>query len=549
MIPILLMIPLGLAQAPEAQTVDSHIDRVTVYAGQALVERSFAVEASEPGPVTVVLGPLPVGADPSSFQAKLDAGSAVVQGLQMQRRSGELAGTERDRLRARLDALADQVRELGSEAAAIEAGQGVISAATSAVQKWEQLDPAVLSQLLDFVSEKSSELDQREISRERELKRLRAEIEDLERQLGGRGSAARPYQQARVNLFFERAGQSRLRLQYLVHGASWRPIYEVRLDPGLTRVDVGLTGEIRQSTEEDWEDAVMVLSTARPHVGLDPPVLPKRWVSLGWSEKRRGRAMLSELGYVGADTAAMAPSAGVAYEAEDLDEEAFEAAPVVSVQDYGLSQQFTLPERVTVPADDEPKTFPLVQVPLDVHPERYLLPSLSLEAYLRAEVTSAADAPLLPGEARIFLGPDFLGKAGFPMLRPGDSTWLNLGLDPNLVVEYEQVLDERDEPGVFSDTVKLRRAWETTLKLSASAPKPVTILVEEALPVSRDERIVITPEGMQPAALAGEEDLEDREEKGLWRWRLKLRPGQEATVRWGWSAAFDEDLSPTFGQD
>ena len=62
-----------------------------------------------------------------------------------------------------------------------------------------------------------------------------------------------------------------------------------------------------------------------------------------------------------------------------------------------------------------------------------------------------------------------------------------------------------------------------------------------------DENQQAVPEEAGPAVR--EEDLEDREEKGLWRWRLKLRPGQEATVRWGWRAAFDEDLSPTFGQD
>ncbi len=547
MLPILMTLFLGLAQDPAAVQAASQIDRVTVYAGQALVERRFVVEANEPGPITVVVGPLPLSAEPSSFQAKLDAGSAVVQGLQMQRRSGQLGGTERDRLKAELDALGAALRALDSEKAAIEAGQKLIQASTSAVEKGEQLDPFVLDQLLDFVSRKSSELDQREIAREQEDRRIRQQIADLQQRLGGAGSAARPYLEARVNLFCQRAGRAQLRLQYLVSGASWRPIYEVRLDPGLVRVDVGLTGEIRQSTEEDWEDAQLLLSTARPHVGLDPPALPRRWVTVGRHEQGRMRRGLA---FSGNEDYAMAPAAGAVMEAEEaFDDEAWMEAPSVSVQDFGLSQQYQLPERVSVPADDEPKTFPLVSVPLDVHPERYLVPSLSLDAYLRAEVTSAADSPLLAGEARIFLGPDFLGKASFPVLRPGDSTWLNLGLDPNLVVEHEQVRDEREEPGVFSDTVELDRRWKTVVKLSASAPDPISILIEEALPISNDERVVITPAGISPEALDSEEDLLDREEKGVWRWRVKLRPGEEAELRWGYTAAFDEDLSPYFSED
>ncbi len=549
MIPLLLPLLLAAPQATEPPAAASRIDRVTVYSGHALVERSFTVEAAAPGPQVVVVGPLPLGADPSSCQARLDAGPVVVQGLQVERRSGQPGGNERDALRAELDALRAELRALGSEEEAIEAGRRLIDASTKAVEEGGQLDPLLLGQLFDFVSEKSSDLDRRRIAREAAERRLAAAIAALEQRLGGQGSAARPFQQARVALFFERPGRAELRLQYLVGGASWRPVYDVRLDPGLTRVDVGLHGEVRQRTDEDWSEAELFLSTARPQVGLDPPQLPRRFWSLPVAQYEKARRGL--FGMSGADAmapaAAAEPSLALDEEYEDADD--FLAAPTVAVQDFGLTQQYRLPERVDVPADGEPKSFPLVQVPLDVHPERYLVPSLTEEAYLRAEVTSAAEAPLLAGEARVFLGPDFLGRAAFPVLRPGDSTWLNLGLDPNLAVEHELVREEREEPGVFSSTVKVHRQWKTTVKLSAAAAGPVTVLVEEALPQSRDERVVVTPVGIQPKALDGEEDLRDREEKGLWRWRIKLRPGDEVTLGWGYTLAHDEDLSPYLDQD
>ncbi|RMH03230.1 MAG: mucoidy inhibitor MuiA family protein [Planctomycetota bacterium] len=542
LLPLLASLPF---QDPAVREVRTRIDRVTVYDGQALVERAFPLSADRPGPVTVVLGPLPLGAEASSFQARVDQGEVEIQGLQIERRSGELAGSERDRLRAELDQVRAALRELESGRAAIEAGQGLVAAATDAVRQDGPPDAGALASLMEFVTGQARRLDEERIALERKEARLRRQAEDLERRLGSGGGAARPYQEARLTLFFERPGEARLRLQYLVGGASWRPVYEVRLDPELSRVDVALTGEVRQSTEEDWADALLLLSSARPHVGLDPPELPRRWAALDFPRPARRRA----LGYA---EEAPAPTVGLALveadkaaSAEDLALE----APSVSVQDFGLSQQFRLPERITLPADGQPKSFPLIQVPLDIRPERYVVPSLSLEAYLRAEVTSAADAPLLPGEARVFLGPDFLGRASFPMLRPGDSTWLNLGVDPDLVVEVAQVRDEREEPGVFSSTVRLHRAWEARLRLSASAPRPVTVLVEEVLPISRDDRITIEPEGIEPAARAEEDDLADRTEKGVWRWRLKLRPGEEKTVRWGWRASFDEDARPVFGED
>ena len=210
-----------------------------------------------------------------------------------------------------------------------------------------------------------------------------------------------------------------------------------------------------------------------------------------------------------------------------------------------MTQQFALPNRISLSAGTEPRQFRLVDVPLEVRPERYIVPSLSEQAFLRAEVTSEASAPLLPGAARIFLGPDYLGESSFPLMRQGDSTMLNLGIDPNLSVAYEMILDQRDSPGVLSSTVRHNYLYEAKLKLSASAKNEVEVLVEEVLPISQDDRIKIAPYKMQSGYLDTEQDKQDREERGVWRWRIKMRPGAENTRRWGYVASFNEKLTPS----
>ena len=86
----------------------------------------------------------------------------------------------------------------------------------------------------------------------------------MEEALGGRGRETRPFLEAGTSLFFELPGAARLRLTYLVRGASWHPAYDVRVAPDLTGVTVGLVAELAQSTDEDWEDAEILLSTSRP---------------------------------------------------------------------------------------------------------------------------------------------------------------------------------------------------------------------------------------------------------------------------------------------
>ncbi|HBF22566.1 MAG TPA: hypothetical protein DDW23_02005, partial [Planctomycetes bacterium] len=133
--------------------------------------------------------------------------------------------------------------------------------------------------------------------------------------------------------------------------------------------------------------------------------------------------------------------------------------------------------------------------------------------------------------------------------RPGDKTMLHLGIDPNLTIEYETVQDERDDPGFLSDTVHLTKIFRARVKLSASARGVVEILVEETIPVSDDDRVEVGLLNVQPAALIGEEDLLDREEKGIIRWRISLPPAAEQAIHWGWKVSFDEELQPIFGEN
>ena len=550
-----LLLSAAWVQEPVPESVSSQLDRVTVYSGQALVERTFTVAAEEPGRLQVVLGPFPAGADRSSFQIKVEEGPAVVQGMEVRQKTGKLKDSERDRIRGRIVDLQVDLRRLEADRVKIEAGDNLIQAVIARIANGgeDATDPVALETLFEFVEGRSRLLDLARVDYEASRDKLGREIKQLEQALGGRGRETRPFLEAGTALFFELPGAARLRLTYLVRGATWHPAYDVRVAPDLTGVTVGLVAELAQSTDEDWEDAEILLSTSRPSVGLDPPDLPVRTVTVPVPVPSAPGAAApvlqeNELESLGAfddkafknNVGTGGGGAGGKFGGRRM------RAPEVQVQDYGLTTQFLLPGRKTVKADGQSHRFTITDVPLDVRPERYVVPSRSDKAYLRAEVRLGGDTPLLPGTARVFLGPDFLGQASFPVLRPGDKTMLHLGIDPNLTVEFETVEDERDDPGFLSSTVRVTKAFRARLKLSASARGPVEILIEEVLPVSKDDRVEITAVKVQPAALAGEDDLLDRKEKGIIRWRITLPPAAEQAIHWGWQAAFDEDLHPIF---
>ncbi|RMH01585.1 MAG: mucoidy inhibitor MuiA family protein [Planctomycetota bacterium] len=529
------------------EPTDSVLDRVTVYAGRALVERAFSIEAGEPGPLSVEIGPLPLGLDPGSFQVRVEEGRGVIQGVEPRLVTGDaLEGGERDRLRGELAELRRKRRDLDADKASIDAGRAMVDslvaglAGVDAVSSLgEGAEAGGLEGLFAFVRARSAELDRELAAYEAERDRLEARIEEVERRLGGGDGELRRYYLGRVQVWAEAAGPIRLRATYLVSGASWTPAYDVRVAPDLTGVTVGLVAEVAQRSGEDWTDAEVLLSTSTPSVGLDPPSLPLRVfepLAAGTPAAAYGRVEDSSRRGLESEGLALADQARLG--------EAFQPAPETQVEDLGITALFRLPDRKTIRSDGETYRFHLREVPLEVRPERYVVPSRSDKAYLRAEVRLAGDTPLLPGTARIFLGPDFLGTSQFPVLRPGDSTRIHLGIDPNLSVALEVVRDERDDPGLLSSTVTISRVFRARLKLSAAAPAPVTVLVEEALPVSRGGGIEVRPVELRPAPLRSDEDLRDQKERGRYRWRLSLAPGQGMNVYWGYEVDFDEDLEP-----
>jgi uncharacterized protein (TIGR02231 family) len=334
-----------------------------------------------------------------------------------------------------------------------------------------------------------------------------------------------------VSVFVEQAGPVEVKLSYLVDRAWWQPAYDLRVAPDLTGLQVNSLAEVRQLTGEDWSGTELVLSTSMPNLGLDPPEVPRRRVE----GERWALEEFEEIGIGG--------GAGSDFRAAPSVEA---VAPETVVRDFGITTQFVLPGRSSLPSTGQMQRFRIRDLPLEVRPERYVVPSLSDKAYLRAEITNTGEIPLMAGRAKVYLGPDYLGVASMPLLRQGDATTVNLGIDPNLSVSYEVMEDSRDNPGRFSlsSTATITRRYRATMKLSAAARGRISVLVEEALPMSWDDRFKVEVQKAEPPADDAEADLALREERGLYRWRMYLSPGASQAIDWGYELSFDEDLLP-----
>ncbi|MAW60199.1 MAG: hypothetical protein CMJ94_05115 [Planctomycetes bacterium] len=519
------------AQGAAPQPVDSRLEMVTVFPEKALVQRVFEVSSDRVGELEVVVGPLPVLAERDSMQVRVLSGEVEVQGLEIELATAAGAEDPRTReARTLLQEAQDAARAIKTELAGLEARQEVLQALIGSAQAYAE-DAERLDGFMAMIAERSMALD-----RERaEIEARRAVqdelVEQRQRELAARISEARPVQNLVLPLRFAAPGTAQFRLLYLVSNASWEPSYEIRVATDLTGVAMSQVARVRQSTGEDWESVELLLSTSMPSRGLSAPELPRRFYQLPFTSSPELDGLAAEAFGAGVDAASVAGGSGAASSRRNR-------------TSSGVVALFPVSGTRSVRSGPEVARFELASLPLDVRPERYVVPSISDQGWLRAAIRYNGEKPLIPGRGRVYLGGDLLGETQIPLMQSGDRTTVSLGPDPTLQVRFQTVLDERREPGILSSTARIVRGYQADIRLDPSANAAVQILVEERFPRSRDERVNVKPTRLNPAPLDDEQARALREQQGIYRWSFELAPGATRRITWGYEASFDEDLDP-----
>src|SRR5436190_16305973 len=118
--------------------------------------------------------------------------------------------------------------------------------------------------IFDFVTSRSQNLQSELLKISRERRELAKELDRLRRDLRN-AQAARPRQRYVVTVELEVSvpGDFELELMYMVNGAGWKALYDLRLAEG-GNLEVAYLAQVTQNTGEDWPDVALTLSTAFP---------------------------------------------------------------------------------------------------------------------------------------------------------------------------------------------------------------------------------------------------------------------------------------------
>ncbi|MCA9970318.1 MAG: mucoidy inhibitor MuiA family protein [Anaerolineales bacterium] len=367
------------------------------------------------------------------------------------------------------------------------------------------------------------ELDQRQRDLNRQVDKLRQELKQLQ--------AARPRQrfQGRIEVQVQAAGTFEATVAYVVRQAGWRPLYDVRLQPGGSGQADGLTlttlAEVYQNTGQAWTDVALTVSTARPALNQRLPELQPWFIDefrpapapqMVRSAMVRPAAAMAEAGAADAAVAKMEMAADEVAEAE---------VAVAEVKDGGTAVSFVVPGKSDVPSDGSPHKTTISQLELGVRLDYLVVPKHTDAAYRRATVVNSGPGPWLGGQANLFVGDEFIGRTLLAYTPQGEERELLLGVEERIAVERELVRRDVDKQ-LLRDNRQLRYAYE--IRLKNLLPGAAQVEVQDQLPVARHEQIKVKLEEAQPAPA-------EQSELQLLKWRLNLAAGQAQTIRFAFA--------------
>ncbi|MCU0534912.1 MAG: mucoidy inhibitor MuiA family protein [Hydrococcus sp. Prado102] len=508
------------------KTIETQISAVTVYSDRALVirrgkiqltgEETELIVADIPqtletesvrvsGKGTVAVRLMGVRTEtlfvPQPTQEKLVRIEEEIKALEIQQRTGV------DRI-ASLRVQRDFIKDL-SEKAIEDFSFGLARQRVSLTETGD---------LLNFIGQHYNDYASQLAELERQQQELNDAIAALNKQKQQLQNP-RPYKSLSIIVTIEPSGAGEFELEtfYTVDRASWKPLYDLRVDSQTNTLYLGYLAQVTQKTGEDWSNVPLTLSTAKPGLGSLPPKLDPWYISVNSpyvyaaAPAAVGMSMQNSAPEVTKKRLTIAAPAPEIFEAESATAQVSKAGSVVTFQISGGGNipSDGSPHQVTIFEDKYPSNFQYIAIP-----------RLVSFAYLEAVVTNpATGVTLLPGVANIFRDYTFVGTTQLDNIAPGQEFRINLGIDEGLKIERDLVERQVDKK-LFGDRRRITFAYRLTITNLLTQTNQLKLT--EQLPVSRDEKIKVR-------LLQSHPKIEPKE-MGILEWNLTMAPNSKQEV-------------------
>jgi len=499
----------------------SKIEKVTVYPNNALVTREVEVPAGT-GLIELIVNPMPSRIVPNTMYSEGGNGLRVLTTRFSTRQVLEDTSEERRKLEAEMEKYQVIASKIASDMSSLQKNVELLNKLETVTQNSGQRSGDEIIAMAKYVMEQRTEKAKEMISIQ-ELKRLNdIQLSFISRKMGELGSSGGKVEREAVIVVDREAGKGgKIRLNYLVNSVTWRPEYKIRAGKVTEDVQLDYQANLMQHSGEDWSQVKMTLSTAQPMLNATPPDLcmlqpilvmrgapggppmpgsgpapfaqsvPSMDLQTKADEARKnaganyrsGKAMDQILAnkFLN-DAAAWEQNNDLMRTREDVIAQLKKKGNFIPGGTDGPSVTYHLPNKLTVPSRGDEQVIEVVK--LNLAPKYYYktVPVLNTHVYRLADLVNKSEHILLPGEATMFQGTDFVGRMPMPLVAVGEEFTAGFGVETQVQVQRQMVDQTRTTQG-GNQVLK----YDYRILISSFKNEPVKLQVWDRLPKGENE--------------------------------------------------------------
>jgi uncharacterized protein (TIGR02231 family) len=536
-----------------ASTLESTVTKVTVYSDRARVTREATAEATAEPTIFAFRG-LPGWVDDGSVRVASSAGRIadvrVVRDFLARANDPALQKAEADheKLTSKLATLQDELVVLDAQRAQIES---IKAFSLEKITKDTTIGNVTVESYQDVVAFISDALRKTAKARREAqlaLDKLNPEHQASLQNLNEKRSLLQ-LEETTVLVTLQGDGATTLELTYMLPGATWEPMHEVRASTGDGKgVEVVSFASVTQTSGEDWGKAELSFSTQSSVQSVRIPELEA--LTLGDTHTAT-RLITSQVSSFERAQAAFAGQSTLWNKVHDKstkrERASFEEVYKHNIEYLNVVQGKTVQIFETLEKRGTTAHFKAAVAPSvrgDGHPVRLLLgrgtyestqrivaaPEQSLNAVSTLQMVNSTGQSLLPGKVALYQDGAFVGITEIDFIAEGEEFSVFLGVADR--IKLSRKLDRKRSSIVRKKRTSMQLSFVVTVEnLSDEA---TTLRLTDRIPVSENREIEIDRVDISPATKP--------DSRGLLHWQVALAPKETRQYRISYQLEYPEEL-------
>lgn len=543
------MVALGILS--QAQTeVRSRIDKVTVYPGSALVEKSITANLQRGENKFVITGnarnvttaDIHFGTSSDWFISSMHSSREALSAKEaLGRELPQAAFNQYMALKAQLDEVQIKIVNANQLISVLAQQKQALNnmKAVKNTMAFDTIDNLKLqfeyqrkeAQAINTAQAKAEQEREDLNARERQLTKEMDNI--LLKHMGGK-QLVTTQNDIHVTIYSNKAvPNAKIAYSYKVAGVSSNYAYDVMLSEDRKEAVFSLKTQVAQSTGEHWKDCQIVFSTIDAgYAGFDSELMPYyldfyQPIQQGVFRQQEPMAKSAGKGYLSRNTVTSAAEEEV-FVAMDA------AEPMYSMSNGSvqtLSREYVLQTRQTVASGDQPQTILLHSDTTKALFARFATPKNEEKVHFTAMLPDWEDLGLLDARCDVYLNNRYVSYSEIVTAGTGDTMRFAVGQDPNVLVSRKLTKTSPDKAGMLSKEVEETVTIAITIKNTKS--EAIELRLKDQVPISNVADLKVLDVKTDGGILDAK--------TGVIRWKVALQPREQKVLRFSYTVKYPKE--------